>query len=327
MPTRAQTHVDKMLTNISTAYMQDASVYVADKVFPIIPVVQQSARYFMYKKEDWFRDDAEERAIGTESAGGDYDIDNTPTYFCSKIAYHKDVFEEDRVNSDDPLTPDSDATDFVTDKLLLRREIAWAARYFKTGVWSNDFTGNSSASNYASKTLKQWNNADSTPIEDVTYLATLMQESTGKRPNKLVLGQHVFDALKNHPDFLDRIKYTQKGIVTQDLIASLFDVEQVLVAGAIKNTAAKGKDATMSFIFGKCALLCYSIPSPGLKKATAGYIFAWTGLMGANAYGGRILRLPIPLLGEGAERVEGEMAYDMKVVAQDLGIFLNTIVA
>lgn len=327
MPTRIQTHVDKILTNISTAYTQDASVYIAAKVFPIVPVQQQSARYFQYKKEDWFRDDAEERAVGAESAGGDYDIDNTPTYFCSKIAYHKDVFEEDRVNSDDPLTPDSDATEFVTDKLLLRREIAWASKYFVTGVWGTEYTGNTSASSYDAKTVMKWDNAASTPIEDITHIATDMAEKTGKRPNKLVLGRRVYDALKNHPDFLDRIKYTQKGIVTTDLLASLFEVEQILIADAIKNTAVKGKNATMSFIFGKCALLCYTVASPSLKKATAGYIFSWTGLLGANAYGGRILRLPIPLLGEGAERVEGELAYDMKIVASDLGVFIKDLVA
>jgi hypothetical protein len=322
---RQQTHIDQALTQISVAYIQNASVYIADKVFPIIPVQKQSDRYFMYKKEDWFRDDAEERALGTESAGGDYDIDNTPTYFCRKFAYHKDVFEEDRVNSDDPLTPDTDATDFVTDKLLLRREIAWANRYFVTGVWGVEYTGNATT-DLPTKKLMFWNDTQSDPIGDIARAATDIQELTGKRPNKLVIGQRVFDALKNHPDILDRIKYTEKGIVTVDLLASLFDVQQVLVAGAIKNTAAKGQDAAMSFIFGKSALLCYTATRPSLKTATAGYIFAWKGLLGSNAYGGRILRIPVPLLGEGTERIEGEMAWDMKVVAADLGTFYNGIV-
>jgi len=325
MPTRQQTHIDRALTNISIKYMNEPSAYIADKVFPVVPVNKQSDRYFMYKKEDWFRDDAEERALGTESAGGDYDIDNTPTYFCRKYAYHKDVFEEDRTNSDDPLTPDTDATEFVSDKLLLRREIHWASRFFVTGVWGNEFTGVSAGPN-ASQVL-QWNDANSTPIEDITNKATLIQSTTGKRPNKLVISQYVFDQLKNHPDILDRIKYTQKGVVTLDLLAMLFEVEQVLVAGAIKNSANKGQNASMDFIMGKHALLCYTVASPSLKKATAGYTFAWKGLLGANAVGGRILRIPVPLLGEGTERIEGEMAWDMKIVAADLGTFFKDVVA
>jgi hypothetical protein len=325
MPTRQQTHIDRALTQISVKYMNEASVYIAAKVFPMVPVMKQSDRYFMYKKEDWFRDDAEERALGTESAGGDYEIDNTPTYFCKKYSYHKDVFEEDRANSDDPLTPDTDATDFVTDKLLLRREIAWAATYFVAGVWSTEYDGVAAAP--AAGQFLQWNDASSTPIENVTEAATAIQETTGKRPNKLVIGQRVFDALKNHPDILDRIKYTQKGVVSVDLLAMLFEVDTVLIAGAVKNTAKKGQDASMGFVFGKSALLCYTVARPSLKTATAGYIFAWKGLMGANAYGGRIMRIPTPLLGEGAERIEGEMAWDMKVVAADLGAFFATAVA
>lgn len=325
MPTKQMTHIDKALTQISVKYVQEASVYIADKVFPIIPVVKQSDRYFQYLKEDWFRDDAEERAMGTESAGGDYEIDNTPNYFCRKYAYHKDVFEEDRANSDDPLTPDEDAVAFVTDKLLLRREIAWATKYFAPSVWDTDQEGVGGGP--GGNQFLQWNDANSTPIEDIAEQATTIQETTGKRPNKMVIGQRVFDALKNHPDILDRIKYTQKGVVTIELLAMLFEVDQILIAGAIKNTANKGQAATMSFIFGKSALLCYSAPRPSIKTATAGYIFAWKGLMGANAYGGRILRIPTPLLGEGSERIEGEMAWDMKVVATDLGKFFKTAVA
>lgn len=321
MTTRQQTHIDRALTEISVKYYQDADMFIADRVFPVVPVMKQSDRYFKYLKEDWFRDDAEERALGTESAGGDYEIDNTPTYFCRKYAYHKDVFEEDRANTDDPLTPDIDAVEFVSEKLLLRREIQWATNFFQAGVWEHEYDGVNATP--TGDQFLRWNDPNSDPIGDIAARATDIQEVTGRRPNKLVIGQRVFDALKNHPDILDRIKYTQKGIVTVDLLATLFEVEQVLIAGAIKNTAVKGRDAEMEFIFGKNALLCYTVASPSLKKATAGYIFAWKGLMGANAFGGRTLRIPMPLLGEGTERIESEMSWDMKVVARDLGVFFN----
>lgn len=323
MPTRQQTHIDRALTEISLLYTQMPNSFIADKVFPVVPVNKQSDRYFMYKKEDWFRDDAEERAPGVESAGGDYEIDNTPNYFARKYAYHKDITDDERANSDDPLTPDQDATDFVTDKLLLRREIQWAHNYFRTGIWATNYAG---AAAHGVGEVRYWNDPNSTPIEDITNAATDIQETTGKRPNKLVIGQRAFDALKNHPDILDRIKYTQKGVVTVDLLAMLFEVEQVLIAGAIKNSASKGQAADMEFILGKNALLCYAAPRPSLKHPTAGYTFAWKGLLGANAVGGRILRIPMPWLGEGTERIEAEMAWDMKVVATDLGCFFNGVV-
>ena len=80
------------------------------------------------------------------------------------------------------------------------------------------------------------------------------------------------------------------------------------------------------FIMGKHALLCYSNPRAALKKPSAGYIFAWTGIQGAGAYGNRIVRLPMDMLGLGTERIEGEIAFDAKQICKDLGVFFKDIV-
>lgn len=325
MPTRQQIHIDRALTNMSVAYMQDASVFIADKVFPIVPVQKQSDTYFIYNKDDFFRDEAQERANGAESAGGDYDIDQAPPYFCKIRAFHKDVTEQERVNSDDPLKPDEDSTDFVSRKLLLRREIQWASDFFKTGVWGTEYAG-VDASPAAGQTL-QWNQTTSDPIKVIRDAKTKMTETTGYAPNKLTLSPYVYNALCDHPLILDRIKYTQKGMVTRDLLAALFELDEILVPYAIQNTQAKGKTGAMSFIMGKNALLSYSPKSVGLKSPSAGYTFAWTGLKGSGAYGNRIVRIPMPWLGLETERIEGEMAFDSKVVSKDLGIFFKDIVA
>lgn len=323
-PTYQMYHVDKMLTNISIAYMQSDSVFIANKVFPIVPVVKQSDRYFKYLKEDWFRDEAEKRAPATESAGGGYEIDNTPTYFCEKYAYHKDVTEEDRVNTDEPLNADRDATEFVASKLLLAREVVWQSTYMKIGIWGKDWAGASSGN--GTTTLTYWNASDSTPIEDIHEAQVTMQSTTSFKPNVLVITPWVYNALRDHPGIMDKIKWTQKGIVTLDLIAALFDVEQILVAQAVVNVAAKGAAEDTDFMYGKDALLLYVPARPGLKTPSAGYIFAWSGMLGAGAFGTRIIRIPVPLKGNGTERIEGEMAFDMKVVSSDLGTFFHDIV-
>lgn len=325
MPTRQQVHIDRALTNISVAYMQDASNFIADKVFPIIPVQKQSDLYFIYRREDFLRDEAQERAKGTESAGGDYNIDKSEPYFCRVHAFHTDLDEQDKVNADDPLTPDQDATEFVSGKLLIRREVMWAQNFFGPGIWGKDITGVASAP-AAGQTL-QWHLATSDPVQVVKNEATKMQEATGYRPNTMVLSPYVKDALLEHPDVIDRIKYTQKGIASVDLIAQLFEVDNVYVAQAIFNKATKGDAESTSFIMGKHALLCYSEKKPGLKKPSAGYIFAWTGLKGAGSFGNRVVRIPMPWLGMDTERIEGEMAFDMKKVAADLGTFFKDIVA
>jgi len=324
MPTKQQAHIDKALTNMSVAYMQEESNFIADKVFPRIPVKKQSDVYFVYNKGDFFRDEARVRAGASESVGGEYGVQTDTPYYCKVYAFHKDVTEQDRANYDDPLDADKDATDFVTQKMLVRREVVWAEKYFKSGVWSTEISGVSTSPS-TNQTL-YWNLDTSDPIKDITSQIPKMASQTGFRPNTFVMSPFVFYALKNHPDVLDRIKYTQKGIVTADLLATLFEVQNVYVAWGVVNSAAQGAADDIDFVMGKHALLCYVNPRPAIKKPSAGYIFTWTGLLGAGAYGNRIVRLPMDMLGLGTERIEGEIAFDAKVIAQDLGVFFKDIV-
>lgn len=323
MPKMQDAHIDRALTNISVSYLQDAAAFIADKVFPIVPVKRQSDVFYQYSKADFMRDEAQVRGAGTESAGGDYGVEAQEPYYCRKHAFHKDVSPEERANYDEPLDADKDATDFVSQKMLIRREMQWASNFFKTGVWGTEISGGETA---ADGTAVKWDLATSNPIKDVTEAGVKMASETGYKPNTLVLSPYAFNALKNHEDILDRIKYTQKGIVTADLLATLFEVDHVYVAWSVVNSAAKGADAAVDFIMGKHALLCYSNPRPGLRKPSAGYIFSWTGLEGSGAYGNRIVRLPMDLLGLGTERIEGEMAFDAKKICGDLGVFFKDIV-
>ncbi len=321
MPDYTQTHIDRALTNISVAYFQTQS-FIADKIFPIVPVQRQSDLFFKYKIGDFLRDEAKVRGRIAESAGGDYEVE-TDSYHAFKYAFHKDVAPEDRVNAENPLNVDIDSTYYVSQKMAIRREAEFADKYFKAGVWGTEYTGGATT---AGTTKAYWNLDTSDPITDITDAAIVMEEKTGFKPNTLVLSPYVFNKLKSHFDILDRIKYTEKGIVTTALLASLFEVDNVYVARSVVNKGIKQGTDDIGFIAGKNALLCYSAPRPGLRTASAGYIFAWTGLDGSGAFGNRIVRIPMDLLGLGVERIEGEMAFDMKVVAPDLGVFFNGIV-
>lgn len=323
MPTMQNAHIDRALTNTSVAYMQDASAFIADKVFPIVKVKRQSDVFYVYNKGDFMRDEAQVRGAASESAGGDYGVEAADPYYCRKHAFHKDITPEERANYDEPLDADTDATDFVTQKMLIRREMEWASKFFKAGVWGTEISG---ADAVGTNEVVYWNSVTSNPIGDVTEASVKMASETGYKPNTLVLSPFVFNALKNHEDILDRIKYTQKGIVTADLLATLFEVENVYVAWAVVNSAAKNATDNIGFIMGKHALLCYSASAPGLKKPSAGYIFAWSGLEGSGAYGNRIVRLPMDMLGLGTERIEGEIAFDAKQICKDLGVFFKDIV-
>jgi len=313
-PTPTDVHVDAVLTNISVAYRQRASQFIASRVFPIVPVQKQTDKYYIYTKADWFRDEAKVRGPATESEGSGYNV-STASYSCDVFALHKDVPDQVRMNADAPINPDRDATEFVTGRLLLRMEKQWASDYFTTSVWDNDVTPSNLWSAYTT----------SDPINDVELGKETILTSTGMMPNTLVLGYQTFRQLKHHPDIVDRFKYTSANVVTEQMLAGIFGVDRVIVASSVNNTAVEGATASFSLVHGKHALLCYVNPSPSLLAPSAGYIFTWQGVSAGLGQDIGISRMRMEY--RKADRVEGEIAFDDKVVSTDLGYFFNGAVA
>lgn len=313
-PTQGQTHVDAVLTNISVAYMQMADNFIASRVFPIVPVEKQSNVYFTYDKNDFMRDEMQRRPDGTESAGSGYGL-STASYNCEVWGLHKDIGDQVRANTDNPLNPDRDATQYLTQKGLLRQESQFVTDYFTTSVWGTDSTPSALWSTYAT----------STPIRDVKVGKKTVLSNTGYLPNTLVLSYEVFDVLTDHPDFVDRIKYSSSDAVTRDLMARLFEVDNVYVAQSVAATNVEGETEAYGFAAGKHALVCYVNPTPSLLAPSAGYTFNWNGVSAGLGENVGISRFRMDHLK--ADRVEIEMAFDNKVVGSDLGYFFNGAVA
>lgn len=320
-PTFGQVHVNAPLTNISVAYMQSADNFIFSKVFPYVPVDKQSDVYFVYTKNDWFRDEAKQRAPATESAGSGYGMDNPPSYSCLKYALHKDVPDDVRRNADNPLNPDREATEFVTNRLLLRQEIQWTTDYFATSIWGTDRTLTGTA---------QWSDyANSDPIGDVRTAMVTVLQNTGFLPNTLVLGYQVFIKLIDHPDIVARVQGGSTtgvpALVNEEMLARIFGLERVLVCKSIKATNKEGATGAYAFVQGKSALVCYTAPNPGLMTPSAGYTFYWTGVSDGMGKAIGVRRFRMEHLE--ADRVEANIAFVNKVIGSDLGYFIATAVA
>lgn len=326
-PTASDVHVNTPLTNISIAFLQNAAHFVSDRVFPNVPVMKQSDRYYTYDRGYFNRDEMKVRAPGTESAGGHYSVDNTPTYYAPVYAFHHDIDDQRRANEDSVLSSDREATELVTLKALIKREKLWVSGFFTGGLWTTDLDG-VDASPSAGEFL-QWDDANSTPLEDIRAQKGAILGLTGFEPNTLVIGYPVWQALIDHPDIVDRVKYGQTpsgpARVTVEAVAALLELDRLLVMKAIENTAIEGAANSHAFIGGKKALLCHAAPSPGLMTPTAGYTFSWTGYLGAGPQGQRVSKFRMEHLK--SDRVEIEMAFNQKLVSADLGAFFDTAVA
>lgn len=331
-PTVSDLHLDAPLTNLSVLYSNEMTNTVHDKVFPVVPVQKRSDRYFTYDQNDWFRSEARQRAPGAEIAIGGWSLSDD-TYYCERDGIGHDISDPERANADPAVANlDADAVRWITEQLSLKAEKDWVTSFFTTGVWdgassTSDMTGVNAGPSTATQFL-QWDDAASTPIEDIRGEMTSIAKRTGRKPNTLVLGQEVWTALADHPDLLDRIKYTERGIVTEDLIASLLGLDRVLISTMVEHTGSEGSTGgTMQFVAGKAALLCYVPPAPGLRVPSAGYTFSWVGMPG-SPQGGRGARIKSYRLERNeSDRIEGEHWKDYKVIGSSLGAFFTSAVA
>lgn len=325
MPTinLSSVHIDAVLTQISTAYLQDASNFIADKVFLPLGVKKKSDVYFKYSKDDFNTDQMTVRADGAESAGSSYGL-STDTYTAQVYALHQDLGDQLMNNYDDPLDPKRDATLWLTQKALIRKDVQLASDAFATGIWATDITGVAAAS--GANQVIQWNNfTSSNPIGDIEDARDKVLQTTGHEGNVLVLGYKVFKILKQHPDIIDRVKYTTSDVPTEALLAKLFGFDEVIIAKAVYNSAGEGQTGVFNYINGNTALVLHRPKSAGVLVAASGYQFHWEGV--SNGIGDQIGVKSWYNQDRSATRVEAQIAFTNKIVGTDLGYFFTAIVA
>lgn len=265
-PTYAQVHIDTALTRASIAYTPGE--YIATAIFPTVPVEKQTGKYFKYTKADWLRDEAAVRAQGTRAQRGGFGISNE-AYTCLEYAFAQGVPDEIVENADNPIRPLEDATRFVTEKIYQRMEKDVAGLVFGTG-WSSSATPT---------TL--WSNDTSDPLGDIETAVNSVASSIFREPNTGVIGRGLWRYLKNHPDVIDRIKYSagpnSPAVVTLNAIAALGGLEagRLYVGGAGEDTGAEGATSTLAYIWGLHMFVGYVAPRASLLTPSAGYTFVW----------------------------------------------------
>jgi hypothetical protein len=265
---RRNVREDRVLTNISVAWPNEG--FVGERLLPTVRVRKQSDQYYVFGREKWgLEPGGDVRAPGTvanEIPG--MEVSKAP-YFCIEHALQIPVTDEERQNADSHISPDRDGTELVTARIMLGRELAirdlvmTAANYAPTNVVT--LAGN-----------ERWNDyVNSDPIDDFRQPRRIMHGSIFLEPNTAVIPWLVMWTLEGHPDFLERIKYSERGIVTPQLVAAILGLSRVIVPGVGYNDARMGQAESLDYVWGKDVLLAYVPPRAGLKIPAFGYEFAW----------------------------------------------------
>jgi len=256
--------INKALTNLSVLYRNES--YIANLAIPNIPVTSESDVYWVYSSD--FRLEDSHRTNKSQANMVTYSM-STSSYVCQEHALKDIISDTDRDNTDAPLMLDKDVTEYLVDKILMRQEVDCATLLFTTTNWSNNKT-------IATATSWAYNTTTSNPILDVLSATSVINLNSGKHPNTMVIGLAGFNVLRENTNVFGRIQYVERAIVTEDILASLFDLKKVYVGRGAFTTVDEGLTVSLSSIWGADAWLAYVEPSPSLRRASAAGCFRVT---------------------------------------------------
>lgn len=261
------------LQNVSVQYRNKG--YIGDRVFPIIDTANPKAKITKYLKGAWFRNEAALRAAGARAKRGSFPTTEV-SLSTKEYAFAKEITDEDRKNAALPnapaLKPEQDAIEFCLQKIDLYKEIV-IAQLIKDTTWID---GNAAGEDAGGLWAASGSN---TFLVDIMTGQKAIQAATGMKANVLLLDYGTFMSLKQESTILEKIKYTQRGVLTVDLLAALLELDEVLVGEALVNVAKETKAGTewsaqkiwevnatkgMGFLFHRAS-------APGLKTPSSGY--------------------------------------------------------
>lgn len=317
------------LTNMSVAYFQPDDWFVSPFIFPIVPVQLSTSYYYIFSKGDLARDNVarkpENGKVTPMMFGSTQDL-----YSCQvdQIIVGLDqirTLDYQRSGAPGMADPRRARVRIATEQLKLHMDRTFSEGYFKSGIWSNEYTGTSSTP--SGKQFYKFNDANFDPVGFFGTLRTEMMKNGRRRPNVLALGVEAYEGLKSNPDILERVKYSgstaNPATINQNVLAQLLEIDRVVVLNSTYNAGGYGTENMQFICDSKGALLCYAAPNPAVDEASAGYTFAWDMLgngqyIAFDQYEGEN--------GTHTEFVEGLMSTTPKKVCDELGVFLTACV-
>ena len=303
--------VDPVLTNLLVGYMQVDARFVASRLAPSVPVDKDSGTYYIATKKYWFLNEMKQRAPGNSFARGGFGVE-TATYLTLQWGLEFPIPDENKANSQLPMELQTLGLKWLANQSNIRKEISFAADFMATSVWGTDNT-----------TATDWDDfASGDPVDNVLTAKRTVSNNTGYDPNTMALGYIVHQALVNHPDVLDRIKYTtqaNQGNV-ESALAALFGLSDYVVGKATYSNTNEAAAFSATAIIDDDALITYVNPGAGVFDVTALKTFAWAGGGGLGAV------TPYRDQRVKSDILQHQEQWDQKVVASDLGYFFSDIV-
>lgn len=254
--------VDKLLTNVSTAYIPEG--YISEQFLPFIGVKQKTGLLGKYGQQHLI--------LVNSVVGGRGKFRRVETIVRDSDAYSLKghgleglVSEDDYDNVELPFDAEKDETIGLTSVLWLEKEKGLADVLTDTAIMTQNDTlvGADQYSDYV----------NSDPIGDFATARGTTEAGCGIPPNIVGMPWGVWNVLRFHPAMLDALgfKYATPGGLSLEQLAVAMGVEKVLISMAKYNSAKENQTAVLAPCWGKHIVFAVSPAQAAKYQVSLGY--------------------------------------------------------
>jgi len=270
-------HINQPLSQLSIAYRPTG--YIAESIFPVIPVKHESDNIIVWDKGQRFRVDRSDgqgskRADGTRAMASNFGFGQI-SYTAEEYAREVQITDRQRANADQVLALEASLVQAEQDLLMLDQEL----RIAKLLTTAANYAGSNTTT--LSGTA-QWNNASfasqagtqSVIESNIDAGREAIRIATGgKEANTIILPRAVARVVKRDIGVRDQIKFTDPNILVGGFLPPTLWGMNVLIPNVLYDSSNEGETAAMTDVWGKNAIVAYVDPSPSLNSLTLGAIF------------------------------------------------------
>lgn len=256
-------HVNGPLTNFALQLRNRA--FVAEDVFPVIPVMKESDVYYTFSREE-LRDVDTLRAAGALAKEVEW-VPSTASYVAEEYAMRHLLPDRIVDNADSPVRPRLTTTAKLMRWIMLGQE--------KRVQTIAQASGNAVATVAAAP---KWDGTSPTIEKDIDTAKDSVRNNAGVEPNRIVLAENVKDVVKRDSTLRDLIRYVinsgpnNQGLLTNGELPPVMFNLVLVIAGAVEDTSKQGQAATIAKIWNDAVPVFYAENAPSLEGLTWGYI-------------------------------------------------------
>lgn len=249
----------------------DRAGFIGLRVMPVFDVAKQAGSYGLIPLEQLLQNRDTARSPGSGYSRGKFTFQST-TYGCSEHGAEEPVDDREAEMYAEYFDAELVATERARDVVLRNHEKRAAAAIFNATTWTSNKT----------TVTNEWDDAtNAVPITDVENACREVWEASGLWPNALILERYVARNLRHCAQIIDRLKYQGfrdviPSQINAAMLAAVFDLEEVIIAGSAKNSAAEGQDASIAPIWSReYAMVAKIARSRDIKEPCLGRTLHW----------------------------------------------------